>query len=259
MQNTEWPAEKYAIGSFIQATVADSLLPELSLNPDDDVLDIGCGNGAYTRKILDRVPQGTVTGIDASKNMLVLAKEVSKDYPNFSVKNDNVLTMNFSGQFDHIVSFWCLQWATDIKKAFTNMIHALKPGGKIFALFPAGDDPFIMSYYALRDSGQYPALETFKPPVNYSELDNLDEKLKTIPGCTLQTRIHHSSVALPNLDIFRKFINGISFYQGQLAEAEINRLNEAMVTWFDNDCRHNCPGEYQFKFSLYLITGEKQR
>jgi hypothetical protein len=31
MQNTEWSAEDYAVGSYIQSTLADSLLPDLHL------------------------------------------------------------------------------------------------------------------------------------------------------------------------------------------------------------------------------------
>lgn len=154
MSRREWPANDYAIGSYIQATVAEEYLPYLNMKPADKVLDIGCGNGAFTKNILMKVPQGSVLGIDASENMLHLAQDVSKEYPNFSVQKADVLTMDFHLQFDYVVSFWCLQWAcANIQKAFLNIVNALKPGGKFLTLFPAGDDPFIMSYYALKNQG----------------------------------------------------------------------------------------------------------
>ena len=53
MTKQEWPANEYAIGSYIQATVADRYLDRLQINPDDTVLDIGCGNGIYSQKILE--------------------------------------------------------------------------------------------------------------------------------------------------------------------------------------------------------------
>ncbi|MGQ3888641.1 class I SAM-dependent methyltransferase [Legionella sp. CNM-1927-20] len=257
MPNAEWPAQDYAIGSYIQATVADDLLPNLRLLPTDHVLDIGCGNGNYTRKILDKVPEGSVLGIDTSENMLSLAQEVCRDYPNFSVKKDNVLNMTYINQFDQVVSFWCLQWATDIKKAFTNIALALKPGGGIFTIFPAGNDPFIMAYYALRESGRFPSLQSFKAPMDYKELDNLATKLATIPCKKMNVDLIQESIILPNLDIFRKMVNGIAFYQGQVPDSEIKLLNEAMVNWYENECQEKWQGIYKFKFSLYLVTGEK--
>lgn len=257
MSDRDWPANDYAIGSYIQATVAEAHLSKLKINPSDKILDIGCGNGAFTRKILDKVPNGSVLGIDASENMLHLAKDVSKDYPNFSVKKTDVLGMEYSAQFDYIVSFWCLQWISDINKAFTNIMNALKNGGKIFTLFPAGDDPFIMGYYSVRDSGQFKALAHFKPPVDYSRLANLAKKLESIPRKKLNVELCRQSITLPTLDFFRKFVNGIAFYQGQLSEPEIKEVNEAMVQYFEDECQKKYQGEYQFNFTLYLVTGEK--
>ncbi|STX28403.1 Putative methyltransferase [Legionella beliardensis] len=258
MQNTEWPAEDYAIGSYIQATLADKFLSDLHLNATDHVLDIGCGNGAYTRKILDKVPQGSVLGLDASANMLRLAKEVSLDYPNFSVAKDNVLNMNYANQFDQVVSFWCLQWAShDIRKAFTNIINALKPGGKFFTLFPAGDDAFIKAYCVLSEAEQFAWLRDFKKPVDYNDLDNLPEKLSDMPCKHLSVTLHRDFITLPNLEFFRKFVNGIAFYQGQASDAEIKLINEAMVDWFAEECQKKYQGEYRFNCSVYLVTGEK--
>jgi SAM-dependent methyltransferase len=165
--------------------------------------------------------------------------------------------MNFNAQFDYIVSFWCLQWTSDIKKAFVNMLSALKPGGKIFTLFPAGDDPFIMSYYALKDSGQIEALNQFKAPMEYGQLANLAQKLEHVSCKELKVELCKQSITLPSLDVFRKFVNGIAFYQGQIADAEIKHINEAMVQYYDQQCQQKYQGEYQFNFTIYLVTGEK--
>jgi ubiquinone/menaquinone biosynthesis C-methylase UbiE len=253
----EWPAEDYAIGSYIQATIAQQYLSQLQMGPSDKVLDIGCGNGTFTRNILDKVPNGSVIGIDASENMLQLAKMVSKDYPNFIVEKTDVLNMTFTSQFDYIVSFWCLQWISDITKAFSNIMNALKENGKILALFPMGDDPFIKGYYALRDSGQFKSLAQFKPPVDYSRLDNLADKLKHLSGKPLKVALCPHSITLPSLDVFRKFINGIAFFQGQLPEDEIKKINEAMVQYFEEECQKKYQGEYKFNLTIYLVTGVK--
>ena len=168
MPHQEWPAAAYAIGSYIQATIAEPYLNRLTMQATDQVLDVGCGNASFSKKILDKLPQGSLLGIDASENMVKLAKEVELIYPNFSTQQANVLTMNFKEQFDYIVSFWCLQWSQDIHHAFTNIIQALKKGGKFLTLFPVGDDPYIMSYYALKESLKFPSLNNFKAPVDYN-------------------------------------------------------------------------------------------
>ncbi|STX50885.1 Putative methyltransferase [Legionella busanensis] len=257
MLNAEWPAQDYAVGSYIQATIADHLLSSLQLKPTDDVLDIGCGDGNYTRKILDKVPQGSVLGIDASENMLSLAQDVCKDYSNFAVQKNNVLDMSYTNQFDQVVSFWCLQWATDIKKAFTNIVRALKPGGQIFTIFPAGDDPYIMAYYAIKESGKFASLRHFEAPVDYKELNNLATNLANIPCKRINVDLIEESLVLPNLEIFKKFVNGIAFYQGQISNSEIKLINEAMVNWYEKKCQEYWQGIYKFNLSLYLVTGEK--
>jgi len=258
MSEKEWPADDYAIGSYIQATVAEKYLSCMDIKPSDRVLDLGCGNGAFTRKILDKVPKGSVLGIDASENMLELAKAVTKDYPNFSIKKSDVHTMQFSHKFDYIVSFWCMQWASDIRKLFENIFNALKTGGKILAVFPAGDDPYIMGYYAIKKSGQFSnALEYFNPPVDYTRLEHLSSKLNDLGFENLNVKLCKESITLPSLDIFRKFVRAIPFYQGQVPEDEIKLINETLVNYFNEECQKKYQGEYQFNFTVYLVTGTK--
>lgn len=257
MSNREWPADNYAIGSYIQETIADNFLSELPLKPNDAVLDVGCGNGSYTRKILDKVPHGSVLGVDASANMLALARELEVEYPNFSAQQANVLTMNFNNQFNSLVSFWCLQWATDIKLAFRNMLNALKSGGRFFTLFPSGDDPYIQAYYHLRDSKKFSELANFKSPVDYSELDHLAEKLAVIPCTSLNVELHSEKILLPSLEVYKKFVNGIAFYQGQIADDRIKVINEAMVDYFADLCEKKYNGTYYFDLKIYIVRGEK--
>lgn len=253
----EWPADDYAIGSYIQATVADHFLPLLEVKPTDCVLDIGCGNGAYSKKILALIPQGRFWGIDASENMLALAQKTLANYPQMHLQQADVLTMNFTNQFDYIVSFWCLQWTKNIKTAFEKIYQALKPQGKLLTLLPAGDDPFITTYAAVRDSGQFPSLAAYKPTVDYSQLTDLAKKLAELPYTNLQVRRIPESIILPSADTFRKFVNGIAFYQGQIPEEEIKLINEAMVQVYIQECQQKYQGQSYFNFSVYCIQGEK--
>lgn len=255
--HSEWPADNYAIGSYIQATVADDYLEQLALKPGDEVLDIGCGNGEYSQKILQKIPEGKLLGIDSSENMLTLARNIAAQHPHFSVQKADVLSMDFKEQFDYIVSFWCLQWTNDIHRAYENIFLALKPSAQLFTLFPTGDDPFMTSYQAVQASGQFPALESFHPPVDYRKFRNLESNISDIPWGRLSVERHQKSILLPSLDTFRKFVNGIGFYQGQIPADKIPVINEAMVKAFAKDCQNKYQGEYRFNFTIYLVRGEK--
>ncbi|OGV47592.1 MAG: 16S rRNA (cytosine(1402)-N(4))-methyltransferase [Legionellales bacterium RIFCSPHIGHO2_12_FULL_42_9] len=258
MPTQEWPAHDYAIGSFIQATIANSYLTCLKIKPTDSVLDIGCGNGTFSRKILDKVPQGHFLGIDASENMLTLARQEIADYPNAKLQQVDVLTMPFTNQFDYIVSFWCLQWcAFAIKKAFLNIYSALKNNGTVFSLFPSGDDPFITSYYHVQASGQFSCLNDFRPPIDYQHFQSLEEKIRALPFKQIKFKRLKHQILLPSLDIFRKFVKGIAFFQGQIPSEEINTINEALVIAYQRECQEKFSGEYWFTSSVYLIQCEK--
>ena len=50
------------------------LLKQLRLNKDSKVLDLACGTGHLAIEIAKRIPQGKVTGVDMSPQMLAKAK-----------------------------------------------------------------------------------------------------------------------------------------------------------------------------------------
>lgn len=258
MSLQEWPAEDYAVGTYIQTNIAKNYLKYLSIKPTDYVLDIGCGNGAFSRNIIDKIPQGLFLGIDSSENMLKLAKEELMNYPNARVQQDDVLTMKFYEQFNYIVSFWCLHWcALAIETAFLNMYHALKPEGKILAFFPSGADSFITSFEKIKASAAFPSLEQFKPPVNYLDYHHLQEKMRALPFKGMQVKQFEHRLLLPSLDIFRKFVNGIAFFHGQLASDKINEINEAVVNVFEQECQEKYRDKYEFSIAMYLINAER--
>lgn len=257
MSKYEWPAEDYAIGAYIQATISDQYLERLPIKEDDKILDIGCGDGSYSTHILRRIPKGTLLGLDRSDNMLKLAKEKTTEFPNFSLQQNDVLEMNFNDRFDWIISLWALHWSPDPSKVYTNIYRALKKGGRTLTIFPTGDDPFVASYKFVKSTGEFPCLHDFKMPVDFQKLANLPNIIANIPFETAKVEVIKHSILLPSLDIFRKFVNGLAFFQGQVPDDEIDNLNEAMTKAYDLECRKNFQGEYWFNIQIYLVTAEK--
>jgi len=58
------------------------MLEMMSLQPDENVLDIGCGSGWLVRLIASYVNEGRVVGIDVSDEMIRLARRATVDLPN---------------------------------------------------------------------------------------------------------------------------------------------------------------------------------
>src|SRR5947209_20310660 len=57
------------------AEVSERLLDELQLRPNDRVVEVGCGPGGFSRRILRRLGAGGVlVGVDCSEGLLVQAK-----------------------------------------------------------------------------------------------------------------------------------------------------------------------------------------
>jgi len=58
------------------------MLEMMSLQADENVLDIGCGSGWLVRLIASYVNEGRVVGIDVSDEMIRLARRATVDLPN---------------------------------------------------------------------------------------------------------------------------------------------------------------------------------
>ncbi|HZL65322.1 MAG TPA: methyltransferase domain-containing protein [Thermoleophilia bacterium] len=70
-----WDARDYAAHSCAQLGWARELIEKLRLRGDEDVLDIGCGDGRATALIAERLPRGSVLGVGNSASMIALAEE----------------------------------------------------------------------------------------------------------------------------------------------------------------------------------------
>src|SRR5207248_8366681 len=81
-------------------------VPEVVLlRPADRVLDLGCGAGWATRLLAARVPQGKVTGVDISDEMIERARRSSTNFSNieFAVGSSEKIP-NADDSFDNALS-----------------------------------------------------------------------------------------------------------------------------------------------------------
>lgn len=133
---TEWNAIGYQSISSLQEAIATKQLSRLTLGKSDRILDIGCGNGKVTAAIAQRIPQGSVLGVDASQNMITFAQQnYGPIYPNLHFEVGDARNLSYQHEFDQIVSFNALHWIPEQDAVLRSIRTALKTDGQALLRF----------------------------------------------------------------------------------------------------------------------------
>jgi SAM-dependent methyltransferase len=163
---SKWDAANYArVGAFV-AELGGAALDLLDPQPGERILDVGCGEGTLTRKIVAR--GATVLGIDNSPEMIAAARANGIDAVLMGAAD-----MPFAGEFDAAFSNAALHWVFDKEQAARAIFRALKAGGRFAGemggegnlrkLRDALDDELIIRGYAppVEASNWYASPEEF--------------------------------------------------------------------------------------------------
>ncbi|MDN5871250.1 MAG: methyltransferase domain-containing protein [Nitrococcus sp.] len=112
--------------------MADEVLALLAPNGDEQVLDVGCGDGKVTAMIAARVPQGLVIGVDPSHAMIAFAAAHFgvTAHPNLRFEVADARALPFRDRFDLVVSFNALHWVPDQDAALRSIRAAMKTGAR---------------------------------------------------------------------------------------------------------------------------------
>ncbi|KAJ4297997.1 hypothetical protein N0V90_005896 [Kalmusia sp. IMI 367209] len=126
------------------------LLPRLK--PHFHILDLGCGPGTITTGLARYVPQGSITGVDLTPEVIAQAKELASKKeggapPNLAFKTGNVLEgLEFEdASFDVVWMSQVLVHVPEPVKALREVRRVLKEGG--FVADREGDWPFRFHPY----------------------------------------------------------------------------------------------------------------
>jgi trans-aconitate 2-methyltransferase len=133
----KWDPADYEKSSSAQFKWAMDLVSKLEFKGDENVLDIGCGDGKITATIAARVPKGQVLGIDLSREMIDFAgsKYPKHNYPNLSFQQKDASQLDFQDEFDVVVSFACLHWVKDHIPVLEGIKRSLRTPGRILLQF----------------------------------------------------------------------------------------------------------------------------
>lgn len=127
---TPWDARTYDETSGPQQAWALEVLARLrGITQDATVMDVGCGTGRVTEALLPLVPRGRVLAIDASADMVELARRRLGDRA--KVWCEDVLALDLDEPVDAIFSTAALHWVTDHDRLWPRLAGVLRPGGML--------------------------------------------------------------------------------------------------------------------------------
>ncbi len=115
--------------------ITDEVLRLAALKPGENVLDLGCGTGAATLEAARAVlPGGTVTAIDVSAQMLLIARMRLGSFANvrFELARAAEMPVEDASQ-DVLLSSLVLMFAIKKTEAAESIARVLKPGGRFVA------------------------------------------------------------------------------------------------------------------------------
>lgn len=121
-------AVTYEQTGLVQKVAGDRLLELLSIPPEADVLDLGCGSGGITNRIA-AATSGRVLGIDLSEGMIREARSRYKHMCNLDFVIMDVVNLDYINKFDRIFCNSAFQWFSQPEKILAGCFAALKPEG----------------------------------------------------------------------------------------------------------------------------------
>ncbi len=120
----------YETHAKIQNQVAQRLCDLVRVNDDPDhILEIGCGTGFLTEKLIQKFPNAHITAIDTSAKMVEHCQQKFKD---LTITKMDGETLNFDQKFDLIVSNMTIQWFENLEDSINKIKEYLVPNGQLF-------------------------------------------------------------------------------------------------------------------------------
>ena len=182
VSTSKWDAADYArVGGFV-AELGGAALDLLDPQPGERILDVGCGEGTLTEKIVER--GAAVLGIDNSPEMIEAARAKGIDAVLMAAEG-----LPFTSEFDAAFSNATLHWVLEKEQAALAIFRALKPGGRfagemggegnLKSLREALDEELIIRGYVppIEASNWYASPEEFAAVYEAAGFEQIDARL----------------------------------------------------------------------------------
>ena len=114
-------------------------------------IDLGCGTGAVSKRLVDAFPETELTCLDMTEDMIDIARQRLGAHGNVRFVLSDLYDFEFDGQYDVIISSLALHHIVtdhDKKMLYRRIFEALEPGGSFYnADIVLGSDDEVQSLY----------------------------------------------------------------------------------------------------------------
>lgn len=196
MASRSWDAATYDRVSDVQQAWARAVLDRLPLRGDETVLDAGCGSGAVTRRLLERLPRGRVVAVDASPEMVAHAR-AALPADRVTVVEADLAALELAEPVDAVFSNAVFHWVPDHGALFAALHGALRPGGRLVAQCGgAGNlDAFLAAARAAAAEQPFARhLDGHREPVHFAGVEETEAHLRAAGFRDLRVWIEPSDV-----------------------------------------------------------------
>ncbi len=154
MELLEWDAATYDSLDLPHKRWGRDALERLQLQGTETVLELGCGSGRDTERLLEAVPNGRVVALDGSHQMLDQLRGRLGDGGGRleALYRDLREPFALEGPFDAVMSVATLHWLPDHDHVFAELARVVRPGGRL--VIEAGGHGNNADFLEVRDAAR---------------------------------------------------------------------------------------------------------
>jgi trans-aconitate 2-methyltransferase len=146
--------EAYARASRHQKSWGEALVQDIALQGTERVLDLGCGDGVVTGWLAERLPRGSVLGIDKSASMIAKASQLLR--PNLAFRVMAMEQLVLDEPFAVIFSNAAVHWVRDQDRLLRDISALLQPGGRLLFQITGSCRASVLKAVILETASQAP-------------------------------------------------------------------------------------------------------
>ena len=215
-------------------------------------LDVGCGTGALTRVLADRLGAGAVAAVDPSASFVAAARE---RLPGVDVRRAVAEQLPFDdGRFDLVLAQLVVHFRADPVAGLREMARVARPGGVVAATVwdhGGGQGPLAVFWSAVREESPGASDESNLPGVRQGQLPALFAAagLPDADATALTVEVAHASFE----DWWRPFTLGVG-----PAGAHVAGLDDEARAALRERCRARLPtGAFSTRATAWAARGRR--
>ena len=252
-----WTPEEYIKGNYFQHEINNLFQKMFNIKLYGDILDVGCGDGKYSRLLADNIPQGQVLAIDSSSCMIKHAKQ-HWEGGNLFFEIQNIEKYQPQPIFDFIVSFWCLHW-TKINLSFAHIYKGLKENGTFYAaLYSYTDNSIKQVFYelAVQKNNNYLKTHINSHNKHGKFLFRVINALARLPFKTFKLNVKKIYIDMPHIDYFRYFLRALPLMK-KLPPERVDTLVDELSEVFQLICQRKHQGRLCYETRPIFLEAVK--